>query len=58
MLIIGEHGDYPVTSLGQEMVPRRYFFEQICGVTAELGATLAAKPIPIARDGTIRGRRA
>lgn len=45
VLLIGEHGDYPVTSLGQEMVPRRYFFEQICAVIAEAG-----RPIPIFSD--------
>ena len=32
VLVIGEHGDYPVTELGQEMLPRRYFFEQVSGV--------------------------
>ena len=31
VLLIGEHGDYPRSQLGQEMVPRRYFFEQISG---------------------------
>jgi hypothetical protein len=45
VLLIGEHGDYPVSSLGQEMLPRRYFFEQICGVIAETG-----RPIPIFND--------
>lgn len=45
VLLIGEHGDYPVTSLGQEMVPRRYFFEQICAVIAEAG-----RPIPVFSD--------
>lgn len=45
VLLIGEHGDYPVTRLGQEMVPRRYFFEQICAVIAEAG-----RPLPIFND--------
>ncbi|MBX3012803.1 MAG: hypothetical protein KF832_14905 [Caldilineaceae bacterium] len=45
VLLIGEHGDYPVTRLGQEMVPRRYFFEQIAAVIAEAG-----RPIPIFND--------
>ena len=45
VLLIGEHGDYPVSSLGQEMLPRRYFFEQICGVIAE-----ARRPIPVFND--------
>lgn len=45
VLIIGEHGDYPRTYLGQEMLPRRYFFEQVCGVIAEYG-----RPIPVYSD--------
>lgn len=45
VLLIGEHGDYPRTALGQEMLPRRYLFEQICGVIAE-----AARPIPVFND--------
>ena len=44
-LLIGEHGDYPRSALGQEMLPRRYFFEQICGVIAE-----SDHPIPIYND--------
>ncbi len=35
VLVIGEHGDYPLTRLGQEMLPRCWFFEQVCGVIAE-----------------------
>lgn len=45
VLIIGEHGDYPVTAHGQEMVPRRYLFEQVCGVIEE-----SAGAIPIFSD--------
>jgi hypothetical protein len=45
VLIIGEHGDYPLTALGQEMLPRRWFFEQVCGVIAEAG-----RPIPVFTD--------
>ena len=45
VLLIGEHGDYPVSELGQEMLPRRYFFEQICGLIAEAG-----RPIPVFND--------
>ena len=45
VLLIGEHGDYPRSALGQEMLPRRYFFEQICGVIAE-----SDHPIPIYND--------
>ena len=35
VLIIGEHGDYPKNGLGQEMLPRKYFFEQVVGVMNE-----------------------
>ena len=45
VLLIGEHGDYPRTPLGQEMLPRRYFFEQIVGVIGEAG-----RPIPVFND--------
>ena len=45
VLLIGEHGDYPVSELGQEMLPRRYFFEQIVGVIGE-----ADHPIPVFND--------
>ena len=45
VLLIGEHGDYPRSALGQEMLPRRYFFEQVCGVVAESG-----RPIPVYND--------
>ena len=40
VLIVGEHGDYPRSALGQEMLPRRYFFEQVSGVIAESGRTI------------------
>ena len=45
VLLIGEHGDYPVSRLGQEMLPRRYFFEQIAGVLGE-----AERPVPVFND--------
>ena len=45
VLLIGEHGDYPRSELGQEMLPRRYFFEQIAGVIGEAG-----RPIPVFND--------
>ena len=45
VLLIGEHGDYPRTALGQEMLPRRWFFEQVCGVIAESG-----RPVPVFVD--------
>ena len=37
VLLIGEHGDYPNDELGRHMYPRKYLFEQICGVFAETG---------------------
>ena len=37
VLLIGEHGDYPHNEIGQHMYPRRYMFEQICGVFASRG---------------------
>ncbi len=37
VLLIGEHGDYPHDEYGRHMYPRRYLFEQICGVFAETG---------------------
>ena len=40
VLVIGEHGDYPVSEWGQEMLPRRYFFEQITGVIARAGRSI------------------
>lgn len=45
VLLIGEHGDYPVSRLGQEMLPRRYFFEQITGVIGE-----GDRPVPVFND--------
>lgn len=40
VLLIGEHGDYPHNENGQHMYPRRYIFEQICGVSASSGRSL------------------
>ena len=45
VLLIGEHGDYPRTVLGQEMLPRRWFFEQVSGVIAE-----ERRPLPVFVD--------
>lgn len=45
VLLIGEHGDYPVSKLGQEMLPRRHFFEQIMGVMGQ-----ARRPVPLFND--------
>ena len=45
VLLIAEHGDYARSTWGQEMLPRRYFMEQITGVIAKSG-----RPIPIYND--------
>ncbi|MCH2398012.1 MAG: hypothetical protein MK364_02800, partial [Pirellulales bacterium] len=44
-MLIGEHGDYPRSVLGQEMLPRRYFFEQVSAVIAQSG-----RPVPVFSD--------
>ena len=45
VLLIGEHGDYAWNEKEQHLYPRKFFFEQICGVIAASG-----KPIPIFSD--------
>ena len=40
VILIGEHGDYPHNEIGQHMYPRRYMFEQICGVFASSGSSV------------------
>lgn len=40
VLLIGEHGDYPHNEFEQHMYPRRYMFEQICGVLASSGRSV------------------
>lgn len=37
VLLIGEHGDYPVNALGQKMYPRKQFFDQILAVMKRAG---------------------
>ncbi len=37
VLIVGEHGDYAWNEKEQHMYPRRFFFEQVCGVFATSG---------------------
>src|SRR5688500_17302650 len=32
VLLIGEHGDYAWNAREQQLFPRKYFMEQICGV--------------------------
>ena len=40
VLIIGEHGDYAWNEKEQHLYPRRYFFEQVCGVFAASGRSV------------------
>lgn len=40
VILIGEHGDYPLNEKGQQLYPRRYFMEQICGVFASSGRSV------------------
>ena len=40
VLIIGEHGDYAWNEKEQHMYPRKYFFEQVCGVFATSGRSV------------------
>lgn len=40
VLLIGEHGDYPLNELGQQMYPRRHFFEQAAAVMAHCGRSV------------------
>jgi len=37
VLLIGEHGDYPVNSIGQTLYPRKEFFDEIVAVFRESG---------------------
>ena len=45
VLIIAEHGDYSGNERSRQMYPRRYFFEQVCGVLATSG-----RAVPIFND--------
>ena len=40
VLSIGEHGSYAYNEKGQHMYPRRFFFEQICGVFSTSGRSV------------------
>jgi hypothetical protein len=40
VLIIGEHGDYAWNEKEQHMYPRRFFFEQVCGILAKSGRSV------------------
>lgn len=45
VLAIGEHGDYAYNERGQQLYPRRFFVEQICGVIST-----AHRPVPVFCD--------
>ena len=45
VLIIGEHGDYAWNEKDQHLYPRRYFFEQVCGIFATSG-----RSVPVFND--------
>lgn len=45
VLIVGEHGDYAWNEKDQHLYPRRYFFEQVCGVFATSG-----RAVPVFSD--------
>jgi hypothetical protein len=40
VLLIGEHGDYPLDGQGRQLYPRRHFFEQVAGVFASSGRSV------------------
>ena len=45
VIIIGEHGDYPLNHLDQRIYPRRHFFENVCAVFS-----LSDKSVPVFLD--------
>lgn len=45
VLSIAEQGEYAENERGQQLYPRRHFFEQICGVIA-----CAGRPVPVFND--------
>ena len=45
VLLIGEHGDYAWNERDQQLYPRKYFMEQICGVFARSG-----RAVPVFND--------
>jgi len=40
VLVIGEHGDYPLNEKGQKLYPRRHLFEQVAGTLAGAGRSV------------------
>lgn len=45
VLLIGEHGDYPMNEKGQQCYPRRRFFEETAAVIRRAG-----RPVPVFND--------
>lgn len=45
VIIVAEHGDYAGNEQHRQMYPRRYFFEQICGIFASSG-----RSVPVFND--------
>lgn len=45
VIIIGEHGDYSSNEYNRQLYPRRYFFEQVCGVIST-----SNKVVPVFND--------
>lgn len=45
VILIGEHGDYPLSERGQQMYPRRRFFEETVAVMRESG-----RVVPVFND--------
>lgn len=45
VLLVGEHGDYPVNKLGQIEYPRKRFFDEVVAVVRESG-----RPVPVFND--------
>jgi hypothetical protein len=45
VLLIGEHGDYAWNEKDQQLYPRKYFMEQICGVFST-----SARAVPVFND--------
>ena len=40
VLIIAEHGDYPINNRGQRQYPRHHFFQQVCAVFSASGRSV------------------